>query len=267
MARQASRMKFLSYNLRNGRIREEENTDIWNNWRYRREAALALIKQADPDVLALQEDSEEQLANLKEALKETHSAHCDPSFYDADKSYDAIFVRNTLAVADSGAFWIAGDGKRQAKIDGSICYRHATYVRLADADLLVVNVHLDHNDDRAAKRREIEVFIGLLSGLAGMPPARTIVMGDFNSTPDTEPPRILESYGLRDAARLKNDARPTSIHWKKQPASERIDYIWLSDDLTGKLAAYDVLEGRYSRRDGSAGHASDHSAVFAQVDL
>lgn len=260
-------MKFLSYNLRNGRIREEENTDVWNNWRYRRDAAIAVIRQADPDVLALQEDSDEQLANVKEALKETHTAYCDPSFYEADKSYDAIFVRNTLAVSGHGAFWIAGDGTRQAKIEGSICYRHATYARLADSGLLAVNVHLDHNDEPAAKRQEIEVFIGLVSGIAGTPPARTIVMGDFNSTPDSEPPRIMEAYGFRDVARLKGDARPTSIHWKKTPASERIDYIWLSDDLTGKLAAYDVREGRYRRPNGSAGHASDHSAVFAQIEI
>ena len=34
------KMKFLTYNLRNGRIREERNTDVWNNWRFRREAVL-----------------------------------------------------------------------------------------------------------------------------------------------------------------------------------------------------------------------------------
>ena len=260
-------MKFLSYNLRNGLIREERQTDVWNNWRFRRDAVLALIGRADPDVLALQEDCDEQFKNVADALKDTHTAWRHPAFYEADTCYDAIFVRSTLTVTGSGALWIAGDGKTEAKIDGSLCFRHATYVRLKDPALLIVNVHLDHSDVPAVKRQEIEVFCALLRALAGTPPVRAIVMGDFNSTPDREPPQLMQSCGWRDAARLANDARPTAIHWQTEPASERIDYVWLSDDLAGKLVAYDVLSGAYRRADGNDGHASDHSAVFARADV
>jgi endonuclease/exonuclease/phosphatase family metal-dependent hydrolase len=262
-------MKFLTYNLRNARIREENHTDVWNNWRFRREGVVDLIRKANPDVLALQEDSDEQLKDIRNALNESHTAYYDPAFYEADTAYDALLVRNTIKVSGCGAFWICGDGKTQAKIDGSICFRHATFVRLqlAEGPLLAVNVHLDHAVDRVVKQMETEVFIGLLGKIAGTPSARTIVMGDFNSTPDMEPHLLLESHGLRDSARLQGNEDATSIHWTKDPASERIDYIWLSDDLTGKLAAYKVINGAYRRQDGSPGHASDHSAVFAQLDI
>jgi len=262
-------MRFLTYNLRNAGIEEERHTDVWNNWRFRREAVIDLIRKANPDVLALQEDSDEQLKAIQDGLQESHTAYCDPAFYEADNAYVAVLVRNTIKISGNGAFWISGDGKRQSKIDGSLCFRHATYVRLqlADAALLVVNVHLDHTDDRAVKRKETEIFIDLLSNISGKPPARMIVMGDFNSTPDMPSHSLLENYGLRDSARLRGNEEATCIHWAKNPASERIDYIWMSDDLKGKLEAYKVISGTYRRQDGAAGHASDHSAVFAQFDL
>ncbi len=262
-------MRFLSYNLRNAGNQEEKHTDIWNNWRFRREAVVDLIRKANPDVLALQEDSDEQLKVIQDRLRESHTVYCDPAFYEADNAYVAILVRNTIKISGSGAVWISGDGKKLSKIDGSICFRHATYVwlRLSDASLLVVNVHLDHTDDRAVKRKEMEVFIDLLSAMSGKPPTRTVVLGDFNSTPDMQPHSFLGKYGLRDSARLQCNEEATCIHWAKSPASERIDYIWMSSDLTGKLAAYKVISGAYNRQDGSPGHASDHSAVFAQFDL
>jgi endonuclease/exonuclease/phosphatase family metal-dependent hydrolase len=262
-------MKFLTYNLRNARFREEQNTDVLNNWRFRRKAVLEVIRRADPDVLALQEDNEEQLKAAGDALEKTHAVYCDRAFYDADISFNAVFMRKTIPIIASGAFWIAADGRTQGKIEGSLCTRHATYVRLkvADAPLLVVNVHLDHATDPAFKRKEMETFVGLLRGIAGERPGRTIVMGDFNSTPETQSHRLMEEFGLRDAARMKSKETPTCAHWAAQPAHERIDYIWLSGDLADKLTDYTVIAGDYRRKDGSTGHASDHSAVFAQVEI
>lgn len=260
-------MKFLSYNLRNGGIHEEKHTDSWNNWRYRRDAVIDVIRVADPDVLALQEDCDEQFKYIQNALEDSHLAHCDAAFYEADDAYLAIFVRNGIKTSGSGAFWIYGDGKTQAKIDGSICTRHATYVRLPDIPLLVVNAHLDHTGDAAVKRKEIEIFLGLLVEHTGRSPVNTLVMGDFNSTPTMEPHSFMTRFGLQDSGALRNNDDVTSLHWGNTPPAERIDYIWLSQDMTDKLEAYDVLSGAYTRHDGSPGNASDHSAVFAKINL
>jgi mRNA deadenylase 3'-5' endonuclease subunit Ccr4 len=110
-------MLFLSYNLRNAGIREET---VSSTWGYRRDAVVDLITKENPDVLALQEDSSEQLDDIRDALKGSHGVYLDPAFYEADRSYNAILVRNTLKVAGAGAFWICGNGQTQSKIDGSI---------------------------------------------------------------------------------------------------------------------------------------------------
>jgi endonuclease/exonuclease/phosphatase family metal-dependent hydrolase len=259
-------MRFLSYNLRNACIREEA---VSSNWGYRRDAVVDLITKEKPDVLALQEDSSEQLDYVRNALRESHSVCIDPAFYEADKAYNAILVRKTLKVAGAGAFWICGNGQTQLKIDGSICFRHATFVRLqaTHASLLVVNVHLDHTENAAVKQTEMEAFIDLLAGIGGVPPTRTIVMGDFNNVPKMEPHFLLEKFGMRDAAQLQGSEDGTFSCWTKGSPSDRIDYIWLSGDLTSALKTYRVILGAYPRQGGGLSYASDHAAVLAQFDI
>ena len=259
-------MRFLSYNLRNAGIREEA---VSKTWGYRRDAIVDLITKEDPDVLALQEDSSEQLDSVRNALKDSHNVCLDPAFYEADKAYNAILVRKTLKVAAAGAFWVCGAGQTQSKIEGSICFRHATFVRLqmANGSLLVVNVHLDHAEDAAVKQTEMKAFIDLLGGIAGVPPTKTIVMGDFNDVPKMEPHFLLEQFGMRDAAQLQGSEDGTFSCWTKGSPSDRIDYIWLSDDLTSALEIYRVILGGYPQQGGELCYASDHAAVLAQFDI
>ncbi len=262
-------MRFLSYNLRNAGIREEETTTALHAWSYRRDAVLDLIAKEDPDVLALQEDNHEQLEYVRNAFKDSHRAFLEPAFYEADRAHNAIFVRNGLKVAASRAFWIFPHQGTQSKIDGSICFRHATYIRLEQIEpaLLIVNVHLDHTGDQPVKQKEMEVFIELLGGIAGRPPMRTIVMGDFNSVPATRSYALLKEFGLQDSARLQGSEEGTFSCWTKDPPLHRIDYIWLSDDLKSKFKSYAVVRGAYRRQDGSLGSPSDHAAVSAQFDF
>ena len=259
-------MRFLSYNLRNAGIREKA---VSSSWGYRRDAVVNLITKENPDVLAVQEDSWEQLDYIRSALNASHTVFLDPAFYEADQAYNAILIRKALTVADSGAFWICGNGRTQSKIDGSICFRHATFARVqkARASLLIVNVHLDHTDDAAVKQKEMNVFIDLLSGIAGAPPTRAIVMGDFNNVPKMESHFLLEKFGMRDAAQLQGNEDGTFSCWTKGSPSDRIDYIWLSDDLKGTLHAYRVIYGAYPQQDGGLCYASDHAAVLAQFDF
>lgn len=256
-------MRLLSYNLRNAGIREEA---VSSSWGYRRDAVVDLITKENPDVLAVQEDSSEQLQYLRKALNRSHRACLDPAFYEADNAYNAILVRNTLKVADTGAFWICGNGQAQSKIDGSICFRHATFVRLQNT-LLIVNVHLDHTEDAAVKQKEMKAFIDLLGRIAGVPPTKTVVMGDFNNAPKMEPHFLLEKFGMHDAAQLQGSEDGTFSCWTKGSPSDRIDYVWLSDDLKSALETYRVILGAYPQQGGGLCYASDHAAVLAQFDI
>jgi endonuclease/exonuclease/phosphatase family metal-dependent hydrolase len=42
----------------------------------------------------------------------------------------------------------------------------------------------------------VKAFIDLLGGIAGVPPTKTVVMGDFNNVPKMEPHFLLEKFGI-----------------------------------------------------------------------
>jgi exonuclease III len=82
-----------------------------------------------------------------------------------------------------------------------------------------------------------------------------------------EPHLLLGKFGLRDAAQLQGSDDGTFSCWTKGSPSDRIDYIWLSDDLTSALETYRVVLGAYLRQGGALCYASDHAAVLAQFAI
>jgi endonuclease/exonuclease/phosphatase family metal-dependent hydrolase len=113
----------------------------------------------------------------------------------------------------------------------------------------------------------MKALIDLLGGIAGVPPAGTIVMGDFNDLPEMEPHFLLEKFGMRDAAQLKGIENGTFSCWTEGSPSDRIDYVWLSNDLERAFEAYRVILGSYRGQDGAICYASDHAAVLAQFNI
>lgn len=142
------RLKVLSYNIRNALMQEELPQ---HKWLTRRQALVDLIGKFDPDILALQEDSEDQRRFLEAALARSHRIFCDPAFYDADVAYNALFVRDGIEVCENGSFWISHDETGAKTLEGSICQRHATWirVRVRGSGILIANVHLDHSASSA----------------------------------------------------------------------------------------------------------------------
>jgi endonuclease/exonuclease/phosphatase family metal-dependent hydrolase len=250
-------LKVLSYNIRNALMPE---TQARHEWSSRRQALAELIGKFDPDILALQEDSEEQRRFLETALAGSHRIFCDPDFYDADSAYNALFVRDGIEVRESGSFWISPDEGSVERLEGSICRRHATWLRarVREQDILIANVHLDHAAEPAFKRREAKLLQDCIEDVLRRSPGMAVMLGDFNFTPDSEPYRLLGESGWRDAARLRGDEQATFFGWDNRTA-ERIDYCWLSAPLGERLIDYIVLREPAGERESP--QPSDHCPV------
>lgn len=259
-------MRFLSYNIRNSFFREEEHSDALNNWRFRREAVAGLIKKVNPDILALQEDSEEQRTYLLAALRHDYALHCDDRLYEGE--FVSVFVRRSIGIRSGGAFWVGGTAKTRGRIEGSIYARHATYleIELGGAPLLVVNTHLDHSKDPKVKEREAAAFSNQLSHIARKAKSM-IVLGDLNFAPGTPAYGVFKAAGFMDAGELLGNTGPTHPRWLMHPKEERIDYVWLTPDLKGKLEKYEILKDTYEREDGSLLEPSDHYPILANFSF
>jgi endonuclease/exonuclease/phosphatase family metal-dependent hydrolase len=126
---------------------------------------------------------------------------------------------------------------------------------------VVLNAHFDH-EGVTARRESARLLLSRGRALAG--PLPLIVMGDFNSTPDSEAVATLGA-ALRDA-RAASQQPPYgpeatfNAFDTGRPAQERIDYIFLSPQW--QVVRYAVLTDSIDAR-----YPSDHFPVLARLRL
>lgn len=141
----------------------------------------------------------------------------------------------------------------------------ATWARLRDKPsgrvFVVLNAHFDH-EGVVARRESAKALLARGRALAGDLPL--IVMGDFNSTPDSEAVSIVGA-ALRDAraASLAPPYGPLATFNAfdtTKPAEQRIDYIFLSPQwqVLRYAALTDSVDARYP---------SDHFPVLTRLRL
>lgn len=266
-ARAAEPFKVASFNLRLNLA-----SDGADAWPHRRAQVLAMAQYHDWDLIGTQEGLPEQIADL-ETLPGFTRVGVGRDDGAQRGEHAAVFIRTArFEVLRSGTFWLSETPERPSKgWDGRCCNRIATWVELRDKKagrgdggrLFLFNTHFDH-EGVVARRESARLLLARWQALAGAAP--TLVIGDFNSSPGSEPVQILSQELL--------DARATSRTPPYGPAGtfqafkidaplaeqERIDHIFHTRGIEvlkwGALT--DSLRGRFP---------SDHLPVEALVKL
>lgn len=255
-----SPINVATYNLR-----YDTPDDGPNAWGFRVDAIKALIRFHEFDLLATQEGLPAQIDALAEMNEYAHVGVGRDGGNAGEHS--AIFYRQTrFALLTHGDFWLSETPDKPSKgWDARCCNRLATWVRLQDKlsrkTLLAVSVHFDHQG-QVAKRESAKLLLGWLQRQARGD--AVIVMGDFNSTPNTEQ-IVRMSTALRDASAVSLEpafgpsATFNGFKFGQAPR-ERIDYIFLGPEV--RVLKFAVL----TDSDGTR-YPSDHFPVFARIEL
>lgn len=254
-------LNVATYNLRLDTPKDGKNT-----WSERRDAVRALVRYHGFDLWGTQEALANQLTDL-EALDEY--AHVGAGRDDGKRAgeHAAIFYRHTrFALEGHGDFWLSETPDTPSKgWDGHCCKRIASWARLRDKAsgrvFVALNAHFDH-EGVVARRESARLLLARGRALAG--PLPLIVMGDFNSTPDSEAVATIGA-ALRDARAVSQQPpygpeATFNAFDTSQPALERIDYIFLSPQW--QVLRYAVLTDSIDAR-----YPSDHFPVLARVKL
>lgn len=261
----AEPFKVASFNLR-----LNVASDGPDAWPHRRAQVLALARYHDWDLIGTQEGLPDQVADL-ETLPGFTRVGVGRDDGAERGEHAAVFVRTArFEVLRSGTFWLSETPERPSKgWDGRCCNRIATWVELRDkrADdagrLFLFNTHFDH-EGVVARRESARLLLSRWHALAGSTP--TLVIGDFNSAPGSEPVQLL-LQSLQDA-RATSRTPPYGPAGTFQgfkidaPLTEqtRIDHIFHTRGIEvlkwGALT--DSLRGRFP---------SDHLPVEATVTL
>lgn len=175
----------MSYN-----IRLNTTDDGVNAWPNRKNKVFELVNSQQPSILGLQEVLYEQLRDIEIAFPfysrvgvgrddGKKAGEFSPIFFDAKR----------FSSEASGTFWLS----QTPSIPGSrgwdaACNRVVTWVKLRESmtgkAFFVFNTHFDHMG-KLARRNSALLLVQAVDSISGSHP--TIITGDFNSTPDSEP--------------------------------------------------------------------------------
>lgn len=179
----------MSFNIRLDTPKDEKNA-----WIHRKELVGSEIRFHSIDIVGLQEVLKNQLKDLTELLPEYGCIGVGrDDGKDSGEFSPILYLTSRLNLLDSGTFWLS----ETPEVPGSkgwdaACRRVCTWAKFLDKQTEKVffyfNTHLDHKGE-IAKREGAHLILKLIDQMAGDHPV--VLTGDFNSTEESEPYRIV----------------------------------------------------------------------------
>lgn len=256
----------VDLNVATYNLRYDNPGDGKNIWPDRRDALRALVRYHEFDLWGTQEGLANQLTDL-DTLGDYARVGVGRDDGQHAGEHSAIFYRSArFALEDHGDFWLSATPEQPSLgWDARCCKRIATWARLRDKPsgraFVVLNAHFDH-EGVVARRESAHLLLRRARALAGTLPL--IVMGDLNSTPDSEAYATIGA-ALRDARTVSQMPPYGPVATFNdfdiaKPARERIDYIFLSPQW--QVLRYAVLTDSVDAR-----YPSDHFPVVTRLRL
>ena len=251
-------LKVVTYNMR-----YDCQADGQNNFEYRKPYMIKKIKEKTPDVIGFQEMLPHMKSWFEESFPEYHLVGCGRAKDYTDEHNAIAYKKETFELLGLETFWLSPTpylpGSRFE--EQSICPRVCTMALLKPKEgrqpIRVYNTHLDHEGEEAR-------ILGIRLVLERMKqdyekfPLPSVLMGDFNATPDSNEIQIIEKESsLKDVTRTI----PYTFHdFGRLQRFIKIDYIYMSQDWSCHQVEVwdDVEEGIY---------LSDHYPVQADLAL
>lgn len=237
--------------------------DAGNTWLLRRTLVRDTIRKTTADVIGLQEVLKPQLAYLTKELPAFGYVGVGRDDGKTKGEYTPIFYRKArFKLINSGTFWLSDTPQRPSATYGNKVFRIATWAELQDlrnmARLMVYNTHWDYRSLPSQEKAALQIN----RHLASANNQRVVLMGDFNTGPNSKPMRLLQEPAgtLVDTwtvAQKKNTEVGTFHDFTGKPLTPRIDAI-LVRGFTSIEAGIDQVHN--NRR-----YPSDHFPVRATL--
>lgn len=265
-------MKVMSFNIRFGTANDGNNS--WNQRDY---LVLDTIRTFHPDLLGGQEVLKFQADFIKDNL-DGYGFHGVGRDDGGEKGeYSPLYYRKSrFQLVDSGHFWLSESPDEPGSVswDSSLT-RMCSWIVLddlldqSDDVIAVANTHFDHRGVKA-RFESAKLIRAMRDNLGEDLPV--IVMGDFNTTEDTDAYKVLTAsdpaaytFGnLIDSYRsihpARNDMEASFSQFNNHRAGSRIDFIFHSHHWITLNAAID-----YTSEQGR--NPSDHYPVTAVLRL
>jgi endonuclease/exonuclease/phosphatase family metal-dependent hydrolase len=216
-------LSVLSLNLRFGLA-----DDGLNAWEHRKASVVKLFREHSPDLIATQEANDFQIDFLAQNLSEylyIGRRHPSPKFWQDN----ILFYRKTIVCKDELHLFLSETPHVPSRSFGSRFPRQATLglFHVNDQPLICINTHFDF--ENPAQMGAARLIKEQLASYDNDIP--TILMGDFNATPESLCYRWLtgddvdEESGLNFSETFKMPYPSTLHRFTGKPAGGYIDWI------------------------------------------
>lgn len=258
----AQDLKVMSYNIKYDNV-----NDTVNNWNFRKEAMVQLLKHYAPHFVGLQEVVHNQLMYLN-----THLAHYAPLGVGREDGKEKgeyspiLYNKDRFALLQGNTFWLSSTPEKVSKGWDAALERICTYGLFQDREtgreLYVFNTHFDHVGE-VARAKSVRLIVERIREIneRQLP---VVLMGDFNLEPSSLPMQWLQAQ-LTDAQNASETPfyGPTGTFNGFDPAMElnrRIDYVFV-ENLA--VQSYLHIDDRMENNK----HISDHLPVLAELEM
>ena len=262
---EAGQVKIMSFNVRYGTASESNSS---NNWRYRREACVAMIRDQKPSCIGFQEAVYDiQFEYFLDRLKDEYDGY-GVGRDDGDRKGECMGIlwrKSEIRRIEGGTFWLSPTPDTPSKADSwdAACYRSATWgifeVISTGRRFCYINTHLDHKGSKA--REESMKLIAerfRMYNPSGLP---QFLSADFNSAPTSGIFKNLPlMFNSREYAPTgHSDQNSTYNGWGY--GTGLIDNILYSSPATA--LEYHTIVEPYE----SVAYLSDHYPIYAIFSL
>ena len=252
-------------------IRYDNPSDGVNNWQYRKDNVLKMIRFNEVDILGMQEVLVNQLKDITGQLKEYNSFGVGREDGKEKGEYSPILYRkNKFVLVKSGYFWLSQTPDKPSKGWDAACERIATWVLLKEKNtgkkVFIMNTHFDHIGEVARRESVNLIKVKSVQLSEGLP---QIFMGDLNSDPESSVLNSLltaeKSIAFLDSKKIASvvyGPNWTFHDFGKIPFKDRplIDYILVNKEVS--VQKYGVLAENLNET-----FLSDHAPVFIKISL
>ncbi len=261
----SDRLRIMTFN-----VRYDSHMDTVHAWKNRKSSVVRLIAFFEPDIVGLQEVQKHQLEYLENQLPEYHWIGAGREDGKNRGEFSPLFFKpDRLVLLETGNFWLSENPDRAGSIGWDAKYpRLVTWGKFKDFRndriFLVFNTHFDHDSERA-RRESAHLILKQIKKTAGKHPS--IVSGDLNCLPDSEPLKFL----LSDRDLVLKD----TFHHSRVPhygpdytfnafgatqQHSRIDYLLVEEQ-------WQVWKSAIMPDDWNNNYSSDHYPVLAEINL
>lgn len=257
-------MKVMTFNLRC-----DFPLDINNRWKNRRHITYNIIDKYKCDIIGTQEATENMYKDIKKN-SDNYNIIGTPRSRKFFVERNDILIKNENKIIESKTFWLSDTPDTVSSSKWfSVFPRICTTAVIELSNKVKIRVCNSHLDCFTSKAREYELkrLMELIEEEQIKEDLPIIIMGDFNSGPDSKLIKNLSSgvYGSKKVSAVQEyDKRlymnSTMSMFKGKEKGLHIDYIFVSEEF--KVNNVEIV--RYNE---NGKYPSDHYPLMADIEL